>query len=195
MAHKSHRQKALQSQLEERPAISLITNDENVKKIKAKKTKSSTAATTTASALASSSMDVDGDDNSAQTQPQPEAQHVEDDDGDILLDNATASTSATPAASTSSGFKPLNLGAQTGVLKNEFRRIPIPPHRITPLKRDWVNLYTPMVEHLGLQVRMNMQRRAVELKVSQIDWSWMSNGISVRHLPDLYSEGMTNADT
>jgi len=169
MAHKSHRQKALQSQLEERPAISLITDDDKTKKSKTKKTKSTTAATTTASALASSSMDVDGEDT---TQPQPEAQHVEDDDGDILLDNATASTSAAPAptASTSSGFKPLNLGAQSGVLKNEFRRIPIPPHRITPLKRDWVNLYTPMVEHLGLQVRMNMQRRAVELKVSQMNY-------------------------
>jgi RNA-binding protein PNO1 len=159
MAHKSHRQKALQSQLEERPAISLIDNDtDKPKKPRVKKTKSASA---TASALASSSgMDVDQD-----AQPVPQATHVEDDDGDILIDNATASTSAAPAASTS-GFAPLPVTAQSGVLKNEFRRIPIPPHRLTPLKRDWVNLYTPMVEHLGLQVRMNMQRRAVELKVS-----------------------------
>jgi hypothetical protein len=101
MAHKSHRQKALQSQLEERPAISLITNEEKPKKKVTKKVKPST----TASALASSgSMDVD---EHEPTQV-PEAQHVEDDDGDILIDNATASTSNTaPVASTStsSGFE------------------------------------------------------------------------------------------
>jgi hypothetical protein len=162
MAHKSHRQKALQSQLEERPAISLITNEEKPKKKVTKKVKPST----TASALASSgSMDVD-EHESTQV---PEAQHVEDDDGDILIDNATASTSnAAPVASTStsSGFAPLALGKSNGVLKNEFRRIPVPAHRMSPLRRDWVAMYTPMVEHLGLQVRMNEKRRCVEIRVS-----------------------------
>jgi RNA-binding protein PNO1 len=162
MAHKSHRQKALQSQLEERPAISLITNEEKPKKAKvSKKVKPST----TASALASSgSMDVD-----EPTTQIPESQHVEDDDGDILIDNATASTSNTaPVASTStsSGFAPLALGKSNGVLKNEFRRIPVPAHRMSPLRRDWVAMYTPMVEHLGLQVRMNERRRCVEIRVS-----------------------------
>jgi hypothetical protein len=146
MAHKSHRQKALQSQLEERPAISLITNEEKPKKKVTKKVKPST----TASALASSgSMDVD-EHESTQV---PEAQHVEDDDGDILIDNATASTSNTaPVASTSTS--------------SEFRRIPVPAHRMSPLRRDWVAMYTPMVEHLGLQVRMNEKRRCVEIRVS-----------------------------
>lgn len=39
---------------------------------------------------------------------------------------------------------------------------------MSPLKRDWVNLYTPMVEMLGLQVRMNVKRRAVEIKVGDV---------------------------
>jgi RNA-binding protein PNO1 len=165
MAHKSHRQKALQSQLEERPAISLVDDEKTKKKSKKTKSTSSASSAAPASALASSTgMEVDGDE--ALTQAQPSSMHVEDDDGDVLIDNATASTSAAPAQATSSGFAPLPVAAQSRVLKNEFRRIPIPSHRITPLKRDWVNLYTPMVEHLGLQVRMNMQRRAVELKVS-----------------------------
>ena len=101
---------------------------------------------------------------------------MEDEDVDVLITSApqpTASTSkavpspseAQPQAS-SSGFAPLPASAQNTVLKNDFRRIPIPPHRMSPLKRDWVNLYTPMVEMLGLQVRMNVKRRAVELKVS-----------------------------
>lgn len=97
-----------------------------------------------------------------------------DQDDDVLISTNAASTpnitgpsdAPVAAATTSSGFAPLNAAAQSTVLKNEFRRIPIPPHRMTPLKRDWVNLYTPMVEMLGLQVRMNPQRKAVELKVS-----------------------------
>ncbi|WVQ70815.1 pre-rRNA-processing protein PNO1 [Cryptococcus sp. DSM 104548] len=129
MAHKSHRHKALQAQLEAQPTISLISQ----------KTRKPEAP----------SMDVDND-------------------GDVLIDNA-ASSSAGPsgaAEASSSGFAPLSTAAQSTVLKNEFRRVPIPPHRMTPLKRDWVNLYTPMVEMLGLQVRMNTKRRAVEIKTS-----------------------------
>ena len=45
------------------------------------------------------------------------------------------------------------------------RRIPIPPHRLTPLKKDWVKIYTPLVEECGLQIRMNTKKRSVELKV------------------------------
>lgn len=175
MAHKSHRQKALQSQLEERPAISLITNEEKPKKARVPK---KVKASTTASALASSgpgsgSMEIDEPiTTSTSTQVQvPEPQHVEDDDGDILIDNATASTSNTaPVASTStsSGFAPLALATSNGVLKNEFRRIPVPAHRMSPLRRDWVAMYTPMVEHLGLQVRMNEKRRCVEIRVSVV---------------------------
>ena len=48
----------------------------------------------------------------------------------------------------------------------EFRRIPVPPHRYTPLRKDWMLLYTPIVEHLKLDVRMNPRNRSVELKTS-----------------------------
>ena len=163
MAHKSHRQKALQSQLEERPAISLIDNDPKPKKsTKTKKVKPTESAVVEGE-TSGNGMDVD----LLPTQPQPESMHVEDDDGDVLIDNATASTStATATGAGSSGFAPLAISTQGRALKDEFRRISIPQHRMTPLKRDWVNLYTPMVEHLGLQVRMNPRRRAVELKVS-----------------------------
>ena len=27
--------------------------------------------------------------------------------------------------------------------KSEFRRIPVPPHRYSPLRKDWMRLYTP----------------------------------------------------
>ena len=50
--------------------------------------------------------------------------------------------------------------------QSEFRRIPVPPHRYTPLRKDWMRLYTPIVEHLKLDVRMNPRNRSVELKTS-----------------------------
>jgi RNA-binding protein PNO1 len=46
------------------------------------------------------------------------------------------------------------------------RKVGIPQHRMTPLKRDWVSIYGPLVEECGLQVRMNLGKRWVELKVS-----------------------------
>ncbi|KNE68210.1 hypothetical protein AMAG_12889 [Allomyces macrogynus ATCC 38327] len=33
----------------------------------------------------------------------------------------------------------------------QFRRVLIPPHRLTPLKKEWLQIYTPLVEHMGLQ--------------------------------------------
>lgn len=51
--------------------------------------------------------------------------------------------------------------------KVEFRRVAVPPHRLSPLKKDWMQLYTPIVEHLKLDVRMNPRNRCVELKTSE----------------------------
>ena len=49
----------------------------------------------------------------------------------------------------------------------ETRKVLIPPHRITPLKSAWPKMYPPLVEHLKLQVRMNVKARAVEMRTSQ----------------------------
>ncbi|EPQ30174.1 uncharacterized protein PFL1_02290 [Pseudozyma flocculosa PF-1] len=55
----------------------------------------------------------------------------------------------------------------TGVAKGQLRRIPIPPHRMTPLRNDWHKIYTPLVEMAGLMVRMNTERKMVEIKSSK----------------------------
>ncbi|KAG0248029.1 pre-rRNA-processing protein pno1 [Mortierella polycephala] len=47
------------------------------------------------------------------------------------------------------------------------RKIPIPPHRMTPLKNEWMKIYTPLVDHLKLQVRMNIKSKSVEIKTSK----------------------------
>jgi len=63
-------------------------------------------------------------------------------------------------------FEPLSAQEAAGG-KSEFRRVSVPPHRYTPLKKDWMQLYTPIVEQLKLDVRMNPRKRCVELKTSQ----------------------------
>lgn len=48
----------------------------------------------------------------------------------------------------------------------ETRKIPIPPHRMAPLKTCWSQIYPPLVQNLKLQVRM--KNRAVELRTSKL---------------------------
>ncbi|KAK5943454.1 pre-rRNA-processing protein pno1 [Knufia obscura] len=51
--------------------------------------------------------------------------------------------------------------------KIHSRKVPIPPHRLTPLKNAWPKIYPPLVEHLKLQVRMNIKSKAVEMRTSR----------------------------
>jgi RNA-binding protein PNO1 len=50
--------------------------------------------------------------------------------------------------------------------RSEKRKVLVPPHRMTPLKTSWSKIYPPLVEHLKLQVRMNIRARVVEMKTS-----------------------------
>eukprot|EP00877_Chromochloris_zofingiensis_P003442 jgi/Chrzof1/13099/Cz07g19220.t1 len=50
--------------------------------------------------------------------------------------------------------------------KVEFRRVAVPQHRMTPLKTNWMSLYTPITEHLKLDMRMNLQTKKVEIKTT-----------------------------
>lgn len=48
------------------------------------------------------------------------------------------------------------------------RNIAIPPHRFSPLKAVWAKVYSPLVEQLKLQVRMDPRRRRVQLRTCQL---------------------------
>lgn len=52
----------------------------------------------------------------------------------------------------------------------EVRRVPVPPHRYTPLKDNWMKIFTPIVEQLKLQIRLNLKSRSVELRVRSPAW-------------------------
>lgn len=86
-----------------------------------------------------------------------------DDDDAIMIDT---DVSPLPPAPGALAFPPVSASAERSTKKSELRRIPIPPHRMTPLKKEWINIFGPLTELLGLQVRMNVQRRSVEIRVS-----------------------------
>ncbi|XP_047108262.1 RNA-binding protein pno1 [Schistocerca piceifrons] len=48
--------------------------------------------------------------------------------------------------------------------KVEVRKVPVPAHRYTPLKENWMKIFTPVVEHLHLQIRFNLKTRHVEIR-------------------------------
>ncbi len=113
----------------------------------------------------------------------------EDDDDELMVGDGVSAPESSAAAAggsmdvdgpststaSSSGplFQPLSQAAQRAatqadqVKNGQLRKIPIPPHRMTPLKNDWAKIFSPLVEMAGLQVRMNVKRRTVELKASQ----------------------------
>ena len=87
---------------------------------------------------------------------------LDDADRNELLKFETVQTKENPAEIE---FDKIKITDLHGV-KNEYRRIPVPRHRYTPLKQNWESILKTLVEHMKLQVRMNTKRRAVELRVT-----------------------------
>uniref|UniRef100_A0A8B9DX51 RNA-binding protein PNO1 n=1 Tax=Anser cygnoides TaxID=8845 RepID=A0A8B9DX51_ANSCY len=56
-------------------------------------------------------------------------------------------------------------GRQVG--GGEVRKVAVPANRYTPLKENWMKIFTPVVEHLQLQIRFNLKTRNVEIKTCQ----------------------------
>merc|ERR1712170_227506 len=46
----------------------------------------------------------------------------------------------------------------------EVRKIPVPSHRHSPLKENWMKIFEPIVQHLKLQIRFNLKTRNVEIR-------------------------------
>ncbi|KAL0983737.1 hypothetical protein UPYG_G00132060 [Umbra pygmaea] len=60
-------------------------------------------------------------------------------------------------------FPPIS-GNQLKGGSDEMRKVAVPSHRFSPLKENWLKIFTPIVENLQLQVRFNLRTRNVEIK-------------------------------
>ncbi|CDO73567.1 hypothetical protein BN946_scf185014.g37 [Trametes cinnabarina] len=147
--------------LHTQPSTSEVKHKKNRRKLSKKPAR-------TAPAEGAEDLDMGEDEGSRSAAEQPAAmlqqqteENAQDDEIMIDTDPSAPSQSAAPA------FPPLPASAQRTALKSEMRRIPIPPHRMTPLKKEWVNIFSPLTEMLQLQVRMNVQRKCVEIRTSK----------------------------
>ncbi|KAF2222184.1 KH domain-containing protein [Elsinoe ampelina] len=110
----------------------------------------------------------------AEIEPAQPVLPVQNDDDDVVLSLANPTTTdAQPDApldmDIDSGTAPLFTPETPGAISHraESRKVPVPPHRMSPLKSQWTKIYPPLVEHLKLQVRMNVKSKAVELRTSK----------------------------
>lgn len=83
----------------------------------------------------------------------------------VAAETEAGDDAAMPDSADRPHFAPLDDTASS--TRIETRKVPIPPHRMSPLKTNWPTIYPPLVEHLKLQVRMNLSKKAVELRTSK----------------------------
>ncbi|KAG0365191.1 pre-rRNA-processing protein PNO1 [Gamsiella multidivaricata] len=112
----------------------------------------------------------------------PSAHHndIEEDEDDVLISADTlpehGNTTGHAAAETEDmdmetaekpKFTALKANQMASNSTVQQRKIAIPPHRMTPLKNEWMKIYSPLVDHLKLQVRMNVKSKSVEIRTSK----------------------------
>jgi len=92
---------------------------------------------------------------------------------DFEIEDKTSSSTSGSSSSSSSDSSPHEIkqyspltAMQLNDNKEAYRRIHVPPHRYTPLRTSWPDIYKPVVEQMKLQIRFNPQKRCVELKTS-----------------------------
>ncbi|NXS98417.1 PNO1 protein, partial [Jacana jacana] len=86
--------------------------------------------------------------------------------GEEAAAEGSAMETAEPRPSKRPAFPPVAAEA-LGVGKGELRKVAVPANRYTPLKENWMKIFTPIVEHLQLQIRFNLKTRNVEIKTCQ----------------------------
>lgn len=91
-------------------------------------------------------------------------------DGAAPMEEATAVVPPQPSGGepmpAKPKFAPLSAYEQSGK-RMEFRRVPVPQNRLTPLKENWMKLYQPVTEHMQLDMRMNLKTKRVEIKTTK----------------------------
>ncbi|XP_025105042.1 RNA-binding protein PNO1-like [Pomacea canaliculata] len=80
----------------------------------------------------------------------------------MASDEKMDQTANTGTESIRPSFPPVTVSATER--KTEVRKVPVPPHRYTPLRDQWMKIFTPVVDHLKLQIRFNLKTKTVEIR-------------------------------
>ncbi|KAL6449688.1 LOW QUALITY PROTEIN: PNO1 Pre-rRNA-processing protein PNO1 [Candida maltosa Xu316] len=114
-----------------------------------------------------------------------------EDDEEMLIDTNTIPTTSTTEEDQptqqqqpstllqldESGKPKFSAASNTGMkVKIESRKVSVPPHRMTPLKNVWSKIYPPLVDHLKLQVRMNLKTRTMRTNKHTTDVGALQKG-------------------
>ena len=65
------------------------------------------------------------------------------------------------------GAPPTKKGRGNEHIERESREVPIPKHRFTPLKENWLKIFEPVTEHLKVDIRFNLKTKNVEIRSSK----------------------------
>ncbi|KAB8336645.1 hypothetical protein FH972_020956 [Carpinus fangiana] len=89
-------------------------------------------------------------------------------DADFAVSKLTSTGNAAEPMSVDAEGVPIFPAEDTATSSHttETRSVPVPPQRMSPLKTAWPKIYPPLVQHLKLQVRMNVRKKCVELRTS-----------------------------
>ncbi|CAN1197241.1 RNA-binding protein pno1 [Linum perenne] len=85
---------------------------------------------------------------------------MESSGGPASMEIETLKTEALPAKPL---FEPLKAHEMSDG-KIQFRKVSVPPHRYSPLKKAWMEIYAPVYDQMKVDIRMNLKARKVELK-------------------------------
>merc|ERR1712083_967407 len=76
---------------------------------------------------------------------------------------------------------------------SEVRKIPVPSHRYTPLKENWMKIFEPIVEHLKLQVRFNLKKAADFVRAFVFGFE-VEDALALIRLDDLFIDSFQVQD-
>ncbi|GEQ67501.1 hypothetical protein JCM33374_g1166 [Metschnikowia sp. JCM 33374] len=99
------------------------------------------------------------------TQQEKPAENEAENEDEEMKDEAPESSAV---VLDESGKPKFSAASKSGMkVKLESRKVAVPPHRMTPLKNTWMKIYPPLVDHLKLQVRMNLKTKTVEMRTNK----------------------------
>ena len=60
----------------------------------------------------------------------------------------------------------LNSNSNNKIVKREYCKIIVPVNRMKPLKENWPTIVKVLVEHMKIQIKMNLKKKCIEIRTS-----------------------------